>query len=141
MGLHFAHATGYVKLLDITQAHAERLTDWLLGQDDDTVLLLVAEDRGGDLVGMLALVAVPHLLTGERYADELLWWTEPSHRGFGRLGPALLDRAIEWAKAHELVLLKMIAPAGTEIGRWYLKHGFTEVETAYVVKLDHGPRE
>lgn len=86
-----------------------------------------------ELVGMLGLCAFPHPIAGEPYADEVCWWVEPSHRQ--GLGPALLGAAEEWTTRNGITLLKMVAPAGSSVGRFYERLGYQALETAYVKRL------
>jgi GNAT superfamily N-acetyltransferase len=90
-------------------------------------------DPGG-LVGMIALFCAPHPITGEPYADELCWWVEPAYRR-GNLGLKLLRCAERWATTKGATMLKMVAPEGTDIGRFYERVGYRAVETAYQKRL------
>lgn len=83
------------------------------------------------LVGMLAIVAIPHPMTGRTYADEIAWWVEPEHR-HGTLGPKMLREAEDWAISQGANMLKMVAPAGSTVGRFYEHVGYRPVETAYI---------
>lgn len=96
--------------------------------------IFVAEDRGGDVFGCLAIVEVPHPLTGVPFAEELAWWVSPERRGIVA-GPRLLTAAIEWTRGRGLTRLKMGAPAGTRVGDFYESQGFIAVETAYLLKV------
>jgi len=83
------------------------------------------------IVGMLAIVILPHPLTGVPYADEIAWWVEPEHRG-GLIGPHMLRRAEEWATRNGANVVKMVAPAGSTVGAFYERRGYRAVETAYI---------
>jgi len=89
---------------------------------------------GRELVGMLGIIVALHPVTGRPYADELAWWVNPAHRR-GRVGPALLGRGEQWARQMGASMLKMVAPVDTDVGRYYRKHGYDAVETAYVKRL------
>ena len=101
--------------------------------DKATILLAVAD--AGRIVGCLPICEAPRLfvLTGGNIAEELAWWVEPEHRG--RAGLLLLTAAIDWARAKNLKMLKMGAPAGTQVGTLYERKGFLAVETAYLKVL------
>jgi len=86
------------------------------------------------VVGMIALAALPHPLSGLLYADEQCWWVEPEHRK-GTIGPRLLMAAEAWARQHGCQSVKMVAQAGSSVGCHYLRLGYQEVETAFVKKL------
>lgn len=96
----------------------------------------VVEDRSNDvreyaIVGMLAIVALPHPLAGGTVAEEIAWWVEPEYRG-GTLGPKMLREAEDWATRNGAVMVKMVAPAGSTVGNFYERIGYEAVETAYI---------
>lgn len=86
------------------------------------------------LVGMLAIVALPHPLAGGKVAEELAWWVEPEWRQ-GLLGPKMLREAEAWATRNGAVMVKMVAPAGTDVGEFYERIGYQAVETAYIKSI------
>lgn len=83
------------------------------------------------LVGMLAIVMVPHPLSGKTFAEEIAWWVEPEHRK-GLIGPKMLRLAEEWATRNGANMVKMVAPAATSVGMFYERSGYKAVETAYI---------
>lgn len=83
------------------------------------------------LIGMLAIVVVPHPLTGLAYADEIAWWVEPEHRG-GSIGPHILRSAETWARQKGANMVKLVAPAGSRVGTFYERVGYQAVETAFI---------
>ncbi len=92
-------------------------------------------DTGTAIVGMLALVVVPHMLTGESYAEELCWWVEPEARG-GTAAWRLLAAAEDYARQQHLSCLKMVQPAGEPtVGKIYTRRGFRPVEVVFVLRL------
>lgn len=132
MGVHFLAGTRY-RVFASSEAALSALIHLVLEHG----VGFVAE-VDGTLVGMLGLLVGPHPLTGERYADEVCWWTEPGARGLGA-GPRLLKAAEEWSLHAELDMIKMVAPEGTDVGRFYLRHGYEAVETAYMKRLREWP--
>lgn len=86
------------------------------------------------LVGMLAMVALPHVFTGKKLAEEVAWWVEPEHRG-GTLGPKMLRQGEEWATRNGANMVKMVAPAGSTVGEFYEHIGYRPVETAYIKSI------
>jgi GNAT superfamily N-acetyltransferase len=86
------------------------------------------------IVGMLAIVLIPHPLSGQLLAEEIAWWVEPEHRG-GSIGPKMLRSAEEWATTNGANMVKMVAPAGSTVGAFYERIGYQAVETAYVKAL------
>lgn len=93
-------------------------------------VVFVDELEDGTIIGMIGLAALSHLLTGRLYADEIVWWVEPEHRKT-RAAYRLLCAAEEWATRNELSVLKMVAPAGSNIGTFYERTGYELVESAY----------
>ena len=96
-------------------------------------VILVAEDADR-LDGMLAIIELTDPLTGDRYADEQVWWVEP-HARSRAVGPRLLKVAESWAKSRNLSIIKMVAPTGTHVGSFYQRVGYTPIETAYTKRL------
>lgn len=84
----------------------------------------------GQVVGMIAAFQARHPLTFDFYAEEMVWWVDPAYRK-GTLGPRLLRRVEEWATAEGMVMLKMVAPAGTDIGEFYERSGYFKVEATW----------
>jgi GNAT superfamily N-acetyltransferase len=89
---------------------------------------------GPELVGFLALVPLIHLLSGDRYAEEMAWFVGPRYRS-GTVGPRLLRRAEEWARENGCVFLRMAAPHSTDVGRFYETQGYQAIETAYLKRV------
>lgn len=96
-------------------------------------VIFVAE-VDGRIEAMLAIAALTHPLTGERYADEQVWWVEPEHR-HSSIGPRLLNAAEAWAVEQDLAFVKMIAPAGSDVGAYYVRRGYVEIETVFQKQL------
>lgn len=142
MASHFLAATTYGVVLKTTTERLGAYIDAAIWRPD-LYLVLVAE-RGprehdaGAVCGFLALVDVENPITGENYADEIVWWVEPGYRGALKAGPALLDAAEAWATAKGLTLIKMVAPWGSRVGRFYLRHGYRPIEIAYAKTLPKG---
>lgn len=88
-------------------------------------------DPSPAIVGMIAIVVLPHPLSGVNYAEEVAWWVEPEYRD-GTLGPRMLRSAEEWATRNRANVVKMVAPAGSDVGRFLEKVGYQAVETAYI---------
>lgn len=116
----------------------DKATPDSIGTLIDNVLVLgtvfVAERQDKAVVGMLAIVALPHPLTGRLYAEEIAWWVEPEHRG-GLLGPKMLRVAEEWATRKGANMIKMVAPTRGDVGRFYEVVGYQAVETAYFKRI------
>ena len=139
MGLNFARNTPAFAtvLAKISAESVGYMLDLITGLGPDKAAIFVAVDEQaaglwnrGEVIGCFPIAAVPNLLTGEIIAEELTWFVDPSRRGM-RAGPRLLTAATDWAMARGLKMLKMGAPAGSDVGRFYEHQGFQAVETAY----------
>lgn len=130
LAAHFLCSTPYGDLL---RAPSEARLFSLIEQVLTLGIILVAEVDAA-IEGMIALVALEHPFSGEPFGDELVWWVEPGHRG-SSIGPRLLDLAEAWAMSKGLVMLKMVAPAGSDIHEFYTRMGYVPVETAYSKQL------
>jgi GNAT superfamily N-acetyltransferase len=131
LGAHFLRTAPYNRYLEPDDEALERFFDLIIGLGDERGAILVAETDWGGIFGMLAIVAVPHPMTGAVYADEIAWWVEPGNRGDLRGGPRLLKAAEEWSLARGLKMIKMIAPAGTDVGAFYERLGYVPIETVW----------
>lgn len=130
LALAFHGSTPYAGLLDVDPDR--------LGAQFDVALqhgvIFVAEVEAA-LVGFFALAALDHGLSGDRYAEEMGWWVEPAYRA-GTVGPQLLRRAEEWARAHACRFLKMVQPFGADVlGRFYERQGYAPIETAFIKRV------
>lgn len=137
LGLRFAPAIPAFRPImeDVSAASVEQFLDMLaLLESRDMATLFVAEDRGGELRGLLAIGAIPNLMTGVPIAEEMAWFVDPEHRS-RLIGPQLLAAAIEWSRARGLKALKMGAPAGTKVGAFYESLDFHAVETVFIKVL------
>jgi hypothetical protein len=87
LALNFHRSTPYAALLRVERERIASLFDMALAEG----VVLIAEGITilRKPIGFLALVALEHSLSGERYAEEVAWWVEPEYRS-GTLGPRLL---------------------------------------------------
>ena len=92
------------------------------------------EQPGDRVVGMLAIVLIPHPLSGQIIAEEIAWWVEPEARGW-MIGPHMLRAAEVWATRKGANMVKMVAPAGSTIGTFYERDGYRAIETAFINTL------
>lgn len=134
MGKAFLAATRYGTLFRATSESLEALASMLFNFGDQAVILLAVSDE--DYVfGMLAAFVSLNPLNQRPYADEVVWWVDPTGRGQQRAGPALLRAAEDWARARKCYMVKMVAPISTDVGRFYERLGYEAVETAYAKVL------
>lgn len=128
MAMEFLSTTGYSHQLpprpNALRAFAERL----IAMEDATILLAL---DGETPIGMLALWAYEHPMSGERVASEIVWWVSPERRG---VGVRLLKRAETWARARNATVLQMVAPTD-RVGRFYAACGYDAIETMFQRRL------
>jgi GNAT superfamily N-acetyltransferase len=124
MGQRFLAQSVYRGHLADNPGQVRTLATSLIASPEGDVL--VADDGDG-LVGMLAIVAYPHHLSGEWVAGEVAFWVDPAARG---IGLRLLRDAERWARAHGAARLELIAPT-PEVERLYARLGYRPVERTY----------
>jgi GNAT superfamily N-acetyltransferase len=132
MGLKFHASSPYVWMRATEQSITE-LCGLVFALERGAVILLAVED--GKPFGMLAGALSKHLVTGQIFADEIVWWVDPAYRGSRRAGPALLCSFKEWARERGCSMLKMIAPNPSLVGEFYERQGFRLIEQIYVLEL------
>lgn len=103
----------------------------LIDAFDRVLFVRTVPDHG--VVGMLALVAYAHPMSGRRQASEMFWWLDPDHRGAGGW---LLRRAEKWARAQGAETLSMISPwSNARVQETYRALGYQPLEVAYFKEL------
>lgn len=127
---NFIDGTPYSKLLTY---HPDTLADLVAGLMAAGGTIFLAE-VDGKAVGMLAIGPVAHPVSREIMASELAWWVEPAYRS-GSIGPKLLRCAEDWTRQRGLSVLQMVAPAGSDVGNYYTRRGYTPIETVYQKRL------
>lgn len=138
MALNFMASTAYGQLLRPAEGMLDRLIDLVL----ENGAIFIAEVNSVQFasgrnqpIGMLAVVVVPHPVTGEDFVDEVAWWVEPAYRN-ATVGPRLLHHMEGWACMKGLHMVKMVAPADApDVGEFYRRSGYMAVETAWLKVL------
>lgn len=125
----FVASTEYRALLSLKPEFIAMLAEQLITNDNALALVCEADGR---LVGMMGVLAFPHMMSGETIATEVVWWMEPDHRG--RDGIRMLRQAEAWAKEQGATILQMIAP-NIRIERFYDLLGYVPVERSYQKRL------
>ena len=134
LGLRFYETSPYTKLLTVDPDRIRAAFHVAL--DRGVVYVAEAEHRseGGELVGFIGFVAHVHVLSGDRFAEEMGWYVDPALRK-GRVGPTLHDLGIQWAVANECKFVVMLAPAGTAVGHYYDSLGYQPIETYWMKRV------
>lgn len=97
-------------------------------------LVDTATEERSEIVGMLALLAAPHPMTGEWQAEEIAWYLESEARG-SSAHKRLHDEAEAWARSKGCSMIKMVAPHGSPVGSYYARRGYVPVETSWYKAL------
>jgi GNAT superfamily N-acetyltransferase len=124
MGARFLAQSVYRGHLADNPAQVRALAQQLIDAPHGDVLVV---DADGTLVGMLALLAYAHHLSGEWVAGEVAFWIDPAYRG---LGLRLLRDAERWARAHGAARLELIAPT-PDVETLYTRLGYAPIERTY----------
>jgi GNAT superfamily N-acetyltransferase len=95
--------------------------------------LLLVDDRGGVVAGMLGVAVTRHPYSGEPVMSELFWYASPGARGGG---VRLLKAAEAWARAMGVRHAIMIAPAIDErLASFYRRLDYIPLETQFIKAL------
>lgn len=127
---HFINQTNYSTLLKFMPKAVREIASRVI---DHGVCLVAEED--GQVVGMLCAFLLVEPVSNQPMADELCWWVEPSARGSRSVGPRLLRSFENIARQKGAKLCKMVAPAGSDVGTFYERIGYSPVETSYIKRL------
>lgn len=134
LGQRFIQESIYGRLFP-TLALSSVTIDLMIGVCLTHGVIFVAEHTGPPnlkLVGMLGVALIEnHPAVGGPCVEEVAWYVEPEHRK-GRVGPLLLAAAEAWTTTNRASVLKMVAPHGSDVGRFLERRGYTAVETAYM---------
>jgi|SRR5262245_5230728 len=98
--------------------------------DTPNALVLVDERETG-LVGIIGVVAMPHVYTGVLVMSELFWYVEPEARGSG---VRLLKEAEAWAADNGVQFSTMMAP-DERVAQFLGRIGYAPVETHLIKRL------
>jgi GNAT superfamily N-acetyltransferase len=130
MAEQFVRETPYASLIVLSAPHVAGLAERLIVDPEGA--LFVAEDRGGAVVGMMALKAFDHPMSNLKTVTELVWWVDPHYRG--SVGVRLLHAAETWAKDVGARILQMVAP-NERVGQFYERVGYTAVEQTFQKRI------
>jgi GNAT superfamily N-acetyltransferase len=126
---HFLDTTSYGRILGLEVGDRPEGAAQLFDHALEHGVVYLGE-RSALIVGFIAIAAMIHPLTGIPEGCELAWWMEPEHRR-GRLGYKLLGVAEDWTRQKGLRVLKMVAPAGSDVGTFLEHMGYSPVETVF----------
>lgn len=124
MGVEFLRESEYRSAFLENPAQIETLARQIITSDHGIVLLVEKAER---VVGMIAMIAYDHFISGQRVAGEVVYWVESSARG---LGLRLLRAAEAWAKTEGAVFMQMISPSA-RVDVFYTRLGFAPIERTF----------
>lgn len=130
MGQRFVEESPYKRFVGENQEQMRALVEQVVALPNGRVL--VAEEAG-TLVGMIAVIAKEHFITGEIIGGELVWWVNPEQRPRG-VGIQLLKMAEQAARDLGAKHMQMIAP-DERVGNLYKRRGYELVEVTYQRRL------
>ncbi len=98
---------------------------------DDRVALVLEDATGPGVVGLLLGRIGRHDLAPVSFAQEVLWWIEPAHRGHGR---QMLEAFERWARERDAAFVGMVG-RDERTGRFYQRAGYQPVERGFLKEL------
>lgn len=128
MGRAFRMSSIYASTVE---ENIEQMTATATALIDHLGVVFVAEDRGGELRGMIGLVKAVHFISGVLTVSEAFWWSDVPVTGLH-----LFYRALAWARQQGAQKMAMIQPIDKpRVGEICERMGFTCVETCWELDL------
>lgn len=127
----FLNATSYKTITPDRDLLGHRIAGFISGL---TGKLLLAE-QDGQVVGMIAAVVYPHLLTGVMQGSEIVWWVDEDARKSGA-GLQLLAAAETWYRAMGAETSHVVSWGDDRLDRLFTRIGYQPYEKVFVKKLE-----
>lgn len=128
MGRAFRLSTSYASSV---AENVEQMTETATSLIDSLGVVFVAENYGGELVGMIGLVKAVHFISGALTVSEAFWWSD-----MPGIGLRLLYRALAWSREQGATKLAMIQPIdNTRVGDLYERLGARCIEACWEFDL------
>lgn len=128
MGMRFIAETAVRDWLGINPTQMRAFVLGLIADQDGVIFVSGTDDV---LTGMIGVKVYVHPMSGERFASEMFWWTQPEARG---QGIRLLRKAEQWAAALGARSLQMISP-NPRVGQMYAALGYEKTEELWMRPL------
>ena len=130
LGTRFMRESGYARHLTINGEAMAELAATLIEAEHG---LLLVDDRGGEITGMIGVIATHHPHSGDPVMSELFWYVLPRARGGGA---RLLLTAEAWARSHGITKSLTVAPAANgAVAGLYERLGYRPLETQFIKTL------
>lgn len=128
LGCQFMVESGYSRHLTVNPIAQGEIAKMLISASHGLVLV---DERGGKIVGMIGVVATIHPHSGDPVMSELFWYVDPLFRG---AGIKLLLMAEQWGRDNEISKSLVVAP-NDEICALYERLGYEKLETQFIKSL------
>lgn len=128
LGCQFMVESGYARHLAINPHAQATLAKMLIDSPNGLVLV---DERGGRIVGMIGIIATFHPHSGDPVMSELFWYVDPGHRG---VGIKLLRKAEIWGQDNGIAKSITVAP-NDKVCALYERLGYEKLETQYIKTL------
>lgn len=95
--------------------------------------LIVGAWKAEQLVGVLGVVLLPSLNSGQIFGSEGFWFLHPKHRGRGALAGKLLDAVEDWCwrQGCRRIYMYGLATSKTTVGAFLRRRGYGPVQTTF----------
>lgn len=124
LGREFLKAGPYASQTDNPE-QAKSIAEFILENGH-----ILVSDEQGEVTGVFAFIVFPHCYTGEKTANEMIWYVSPDKRA-GGVALRLLAEAEKMARSCGAKSMQLAAPS-EEVGRLY-KYcgGYKKIEVSY----------
>lgn len=132
MALDFFHASPY-QPLGVDESRVEEFIHAFLqsGPTDRVTILWMADRKP---VGLLAATAETNLFNRQRFAGELVWWIDPTHRK-SKAAPRMMEAFEYWAKYRAGCQFCTLVDLMGNLDNFYKRKGYERRETTYLKVL------
>lgn len=128
LGIRFMRESGYSRSLTINPEAQAGLAAMLIEAPNGLVL---ADEREGEITGMIGVIATQHPHSGDPVMSELFWYVMPRARGGG---VRLLAAAEDWARSHGIRKSIVVSP-NRQVSALYKRLGYAPLELQFIKDL------
>ena len=103
------------------------------------ITCVVAENDDGYIIGMMIVAVQPYFFSTAVYLVDYLLYVDPAHRNSILVPSALVDKAMEWGRARDVLEFKFGETTGVNpeaVEKFYRYKGFEKAGTLYVKGVD-----
>lgn len=125
LGVRFMHECGNARFLSVNPDAQAGLTAMLIDAENGLVLV---DERAGEIVGMIGVIATLHPTSGDSVMSELFWYVLPHARGGGL---RLLRTAEDWARSIGVAKSIVVSP-NRKVSALYKRLGYAPLELQFI---------